>query len=400
MINTVDLTNIICPHNDFCGGCTYQGESYDEQLSIKEQEVRMLFQTGGIVPSVFDCIEGCPPESRYRYRDKMEYTFGDEVKDGPLCLGMHRPGQFMAITTVDSCQLVREDFNRILRYTLDFCKDKDYSKYHKRRHTGLLRNLVIREGFRTSEIIVNIVTSSDGEFAESEWLQGLKRLKLDGGIVGVMHTLDDDKADSVKCDELRILDGRDYYFEKILGLDFKVHEFSFFQTNIEAVERLYEKALSLIDNINGKNIYDLYCGTGTISQIAARKAGHVTGIEIVRESVDMAEENASMNGLDNCEFICGDVFDVLENTEQGRNLKQPDVIIVDPPRVGMMPDAVRKISSYGVPQIVYISCNPKSLVKNLSQFMDYGYKVDYVKPFDNFPMTSHIECIALISKEQ
>ena len=201
----------------------------------------MLFQTGGIAPSVFDSIEGCPPESRYRYRDKMEYTFGDEVKDGPLCLGMHRPGQFMAITTVDQCQLVREDFNSILRYTLDFCKEKGYSKYHKRKHIGLLRNLVIREGFRTNEIIVNIVTSSDGDFAENEWLQGLHELQLGGVIVGIMHTLDDNKADSVKCDELRVLEGRDYYFEKIMGLDFKVHEFSFFQTNIEAVERLYTK---------------------------------------------------------------------------------------------------------------------------------------------------------------
>ena len=400
MINMADLTNTICPHDDFCGGCTYQGESYDEQLRIKEQEVRMLFQTGGISPSVFDSIEGCPPESRYRYRDKMEYTFGDEVKDGPLCLGMHRPGQFMAITTVDECQLVREDFNRILRFTLDFCKEKGYPKYHKRKHQGLLRNLVIREGFRTDEIIVNIVTSSDGEFAESEFLQGLHRLQLDGSIVGVMHTLDDDKADSVKCDELRVLEGRDYYFEKIMGLDFKVHEFSFFQTNIEAVERLYTKALSLIDSLEGKNVYDLYCGTGTISQVAAKKAKHVTGVEIVPESVDMARENAALNGLDNCDFICGDVFDVLENTEQGRALEKPDVIFVDPPRVGMTPDAVRKISSYGVPQIVYISCNPKSLVNNLSQFTDYGYMVDYVKPFDNFPMTSHVESIVLMSRKK
>ena len=393
-----DLAGMICPHDDFCGGCTYQGESYEEQLRIKEQEVRMLFQTGGVCPSVFDSIEGCPPESRYRYRDKMEYTFGDEVKDGPLCLGMHRPGQFMAITTVDECQLVREDFNRILTFTLDFCKEKGYSKYHKRKHVGLLRNLVIREGFRTDEIIVNIVTSSDGEFDEAMYLQGLRELPLDGEIVGVMHTLDDDKADSVKCDELRVLYGRDYYMEKIMGLDFKVHEFSFFQTNVEAVERLYMKAFSLIDSIDGKEVYDLYCGTGTISQVAAKRARHVTGVEIVQESVDMAKENAALNGLSNCGFICGDVFDVLENSDQGKSLEKPDVIIVDPPRVGMMPDAVRKISSYGVPQIVYISCNPRSLVKNLAQFTDYGYKIEYVKPFDNFPMTSHTECVALISQ--
>lgn len=395
-----ELESTMCPHNDFCGGCTYQEESYAEQLSIKEQEVRQLFQTGGISPSVFDAIEGCPEKSRYRYRNKMEYTFGDEVKDGPLCLGMHRPMQYMAITTVDQCQLVKSDFNKILRYTLDFCIEKGYAKYHKRRHQGLVRNLIIREGFRTDEIIVNIVTTTESEFAETEWLQGLKALKLDGNIVGVMHTLDDNIADSVNCEELRIIEGRDYYMEKIMGLDFKVHEFSFFQTNIEAVERLYTKAISLIDSIDDKNVFDLYCGTGTISQVVAKKAKHVTGVEIVQESVDMAKENAALNGLTNCEFICGDVFDVLENSTRSRELEQPDVIIVDPPRVGMTPDAVRKIASYSVPQIVYISCNPKSLVKNLSQFTDYGYKAEYVKPFDNFPMTKHVETVVLLSDKK
>ena len=392
------LASTRCPHDEFCGGCTYQETPYEEQLKIKEQEVRQLFQAGGVTPSAFDVIEGCPPDSRYRYRDKMEYTFGDEVKDGPLCLGMHRPRQFMAITTVDNCQLVKQDFNRILKFTLDFCIEHGYTKYHKRHHTGLMRNLVIRDGFRTGEIIVNIVTSTDGEFAEDEWVQGLQQLSLDGDIVGIMRTLNDNIADSVNCDELRVLFGRDYYMEKILGLDFKVHEFSFFQTNVEAVERLYSKALSLIDSIDGKNVFDLYCGTGTISQVAAKKARHVMGVEIVQESVDMARENAALNKLDNCDFICGDVFDVLENSAQGNDLDAPDVIIVDPPRVGMTPGAVRKIASYDVPQIVYISCNPKSLVQNLSQFATYGYRTDYVKPFDNFPMTKHVETVVLMSR--
>ncbi len=389
------LASTLCEHDDFCGGCVYQGIPYEEQLKMKQEEVRQLFQAEGISPLIFDGIEGCPKSSRYRYRDKMEYTFGDEVKDGPLCLGMHRPMQFMAVTTVDHCQLVSEDFNRILRYTLDFCIEKGYSKYHKRKHTGLLRNLVIRKGYQTREIIVNIVTSSDGDFAEDEWLQGLQALTLDGKIVGVMHTMDDDKADSVKCDELRVIWGRDYYIEHIMGLEFKVHEFSFFQTNVEAVERLYTRAISLIDDLHGKNVYDLYCGTGTISQVMARSAKHVTGVEIVPESVDMAKENAALNGIENCDFICGDVFDVLDHTSM---LEQPDVIVVDPPRVGMTPDAVQKIASYGVKQIVYISCNPKSLVQNLSQFTLYGYKVEYVQPFDNFPMTKHVETVVLMSR--
>lgn len=390
-----ELASTVCEHDSFCGGCVYQGIPYTEQLKMKQEEVRQLFQAEGLSPSVFDEIEGCPESSRYRYRDKMEYTFGDEVKDGPLCLGMHRPMQFMAVTTVDHCQLVSEDFNKILRFTLDFCMNKGYSKYHKRKHTGLLRNLVIRKGFHTGEIIVNIVTSTDGKFAEDVWLQGLQALMLDGEIVGVMHTLDDDKSDSVKCHELKVIWGRDYYIEHIMGLDFKVHEFSFFQTNVEAVERLYSRAISLIDGLEGKEVYDLYCGTGTISQVMARSARHITGIEIVTESVDMAKENAALNHLENCDFICGDVFDVLDHTSM---LEKPDVIVVDPPRVGMTPDAVQKIASYRVEQIIYISCNPKSLVNNLSQFSLYGYKTEYVKPFDNFPMTKHVECVALLSR--
>lgn len=383
----------ICPHSKFCGGCIYQGKPYEEQLAEKEQQVRELFQEHRIVPAQFDAIAGCEEIGVYGYRNKMEYTFGDMVKDGPLCLGMHKVKNFMSVITVDECQIVPEDFNRILRFTLDFCTDREYPKYHKKRHSGLLRNLVLRRGVRTGEILVNIVTSSELDFAEEEWKDGLFALPLDDRIVGIMHTINDSLADAVVCDELRLLYGRDYYMEEILGLQFRVNIFSFFQTNVDAVERLYREAVSLIDDVSGKTVFDLYCGTGTISQVFAQKASRVLGVEIVPESVQMAEENASLNGLTNCEFICGDVFQVLKNHEE-----LPDVICVDPPRVGMSLDAVRRISEYGVPQIVYISCNPKSLVKNLVQFQEFGYETVYVKPYDNFPMTRHVETVVLMSK--
>lgn len=382
-----------CPHEEFCGGCTFQGVPYEEQLETKEKEVRDLFAEAEIEAETFEHIEGCPIDHRYAYRNKMEYTFGDMVKDGPLCLGMHKAGQFMSIITVDQCQIVDEDFNKILRATLDFAVSKGYTKYHKRKHDGLLRNLVVRKGQRTNELLINIVTSTESEFDEAGWLQVLQKLELENDIVGIMHTLNDSVADKVTCEELRVLYGRDYYMEEILGLKFKVHEFSFFQTNVEAVERLYGEAIDLIDDFAGKSVFDLYCGTGTISQVMAEKAGHVTGIELVEESVDAARENAQINGLDNCRFICGDVFKALAEVDE-----MPDVIVVDPPRVGMMPDAVDKISSYGVQQIVYVSCNPKTLVKNLVQFRDNGYEIKYVKPFDNFPMTKHVETICLMSR--
>lgn len=383
----------ICVHDEFCGGCIYQGMDYEAQLALKEKEVRQYFEDRGVKPEQFDPIEGCPPDHKYRYRNKMEYTFGDFVKDGPLCLGMHKKKNFMSIVTVDQCQLVDDDFNKILRFNLEFAEARGYRHYNKRAHKGLLRHLIVRKGIRTGELLVNIVTSRDEDFDEEGYVKELLALPLSNKVVGILHTLNDNIADKVTCEELKVLWGRDYYMEEILGLKFKVSAFSFFQTNVEAVERLYSEALALIDDFEGKKCFDLYCGTGTISQILALKAKEVTGVELVEEAVEAAKVNAALNGLDNCRFIAGDVFKVLSAIDE-----KPEVIVVDPPRMGMTMDAVEKIISYGVPQIVYISCNPKTLAVNLQQFMYNGYQVKYVKPFDNFPWTKHTECICLLER--
>ena len=381
----------LCPHSEFCGGCIYQGIDYADQLADKEKQVRELLEKKSVQPDRIDAIEGYP--SRYGYRNKMEYTFGDFVKDGEISLGMHRKKNFMSIVTVDCCQLVDPDFNVILRAVLDFVKERNYPFYHKKTHKGMMRNLIIRKGVRTEELLVNIVTSSEPGFDEEAFLQMLLGLELNNRIVGVLRTVNDNLADAVNCDELRTLWGREYYMEKILGLDFKVSAFSFFQTNVEAVERLYTEALALADSFEGKNVFDLYCGTGTISQVLALKARKVLGIELVSEAVDAARENAEANGLANCSFIAGDVFEVLKNVEE-----KPDVIVVDPPRVGIQPKALDKIIAYDVPEIVYISCNPKTMADNLKYAEYYGYDCKYLKPFDNFPMTKHIESIALLKK--
>ena len=381
----------ICKHDEFCGGCIYQGTAYEEQLKIKEKEVLNLLKKNEVEPSEYLGIEPAP--TQYRYRNKMEYTFGDMVKDGPLCLGMHKLRNFMSIITVDECQLVHEDFNKVLKAVLSFCEEKGYVKYHKKQHTGNLRNLIVRRGQRTNELLVNIVTTSGFDFDEEAFVNLITGLELESELVGVLRTIDDDIADTVKCDELRCLWGRDYYMEKIMNLDFKVSAFSFFQTNIDAVERLYSEAISMIDDYAGKKMFDLYCGTGTITQSLATKAKEAVGIEIVEEAVEAAKENAKLNGLDNCTFIAGDVFEVLSGLDY-----TPDVIVVDPPRVGIHPKALDKISSYGVQQILYISCNPKTLAPNLAYFSSVGYEVVKLKAYDNFPMTKHTECVALLNK--
>ncbi len=381
----------ICKHRELCGGCIHQGKPYEQQLDEKGQEVSRLIAQKEINAGQYLGIQGSP--SQYRYRNKMEYTFGDTVKDGPLCLGMHRKKHFMSIVTVDECQLVPEDFNRILSAVLEFCQKKGYRFYHKKSHEGLLRHLIIRYGLRTGELLVNIVTSSQGEFDDKGFADMITGLELDNRVAGVLRTVNDRLADAVYCDELKVLWGRDYYMEKIMGLDFKVSAFSFFQTNVEAAERLYTEAIDLIDNFEDKNVFDLYCGTGTITQALALKAKTVTGIELVPEAVEAAKENAELNGLHNCSFIAGDVFEVLEKLEQ-----KPDVIVVDPPRVGIQPKALDKILSYGVKQIVYISCNPKSLTDNLRYIQGNGYEVKKIKAFDNFPMTKHTEVVTSLIK--
>lgn len=381
----------ICRHNENCGGCIYQGMPYQEQIILKGKEVLRLLDERKINYDKYLGIEGSP--KRTAYRNKMEYTFGDEIKDGEMTLGMHKKGRFMSIVTVDDCQLVDPDFNVILKAVLNFCREKGYEHYHKKSHLGLMRNLIIRKGEHTGELLINAVTTSQKKFDGEAFADMLSALPVQNTIVGILHTINDRVADFVYCDKLHVIRGRDYYMEEIMTLKFKVSAFSFFQTNILAVEKLYTEALSLIKDVDGKTVFDLYCGTGTITQTLALRAKKAIGVELVEEAVEAARENARMNGLDNCEFIAGDVLEVLDRLED-----KPDVIVLDPPRVGVHPKAFEKILNYGVNQIIYISCNPKTLVENLSFAQNYGYKTVSVKAFDNFPNTKHIETVVLLEK--
>lgn len=381
-----------CKHNADCGGCIYQGIDYQEQMNLKAKEVIRLLEGKNAMPKEFLGIEGSPQQ--YGYRNKMEYTFGDEVKDGPMTLGMHKKGRFMSITTVDQCQLVDPDFNLILRETLNFCEEKGYPFYHKKSHKGLMRNLILRKGQHTNELLVNIVVTTQQEFDKAAYAAHIQGISLSNTLVGVLLTCNDGLADAVNCDSLEILQGRDYYMEQIMNLQFRVSAFSFFQTNVLAVEKLYTEAIAMIDNVEGKTVFDLYCGTGTITQTLALCAKEAIGVEIVEEAVDAARENAKLNQLDNCRFVAGDVMTVLDELEQ-----KPDVIVVDPPRVGIHPKALQKILNYGVNQILYISCNPKSLAENLDMVRFSGYEVKKGKVFDNFPFTKHIETVVLLTRK-
>ena len=375
-----------------CGGCVFQGVPYEQQLKEKWGTARGYLLRAGVPEDIMEGITGC--EERLRYRNKMEFTFGNEFRDGPTTLGLHMRGSYMSITDASECQLVPKDFNTVLSATLSFCLERGYVHYHKKLHKGFLRCLILRQGFRTNELLINIVTTSEEEFDEEGYALMLEGLDLDAGICGILHTINDNPSDSVICEDLRILRGHPWYMEEILGLKFKVGAFSFFQTNVAAAERLYRDAVSLIDGLEGKTVYDLYCGTGTISQILALKAARVIGVEIVEEAVRSARANAELNGLTNCEFVCDDVGRAI-----GSLPARPDVIVVDPPRAGIAPAALNDILSFGVEQIVYVSCNPKSLAENLRQCMLSGYRPVMLRCYDNFPFTDHVETVVLMTRQ-
>lgn len=384
-------TEETCPHFNQCGGCSILSIPYETQLEIKEKQVMDLFLKQDLFGFEFMGIEGSPETKLYR--NKMEYTFGDEMKDGPLTLGMHKKGRHIDIVTVDGCVLVDQDFIKVLTSTVEYFNEKQLPYYRGINHKGYLRNLVVRKGVNTKELMVNIVTSSQVDFDMTEYKNMLLNLETESEIVSILHTINDGLADAVNCDELRVLHGRDYIQEEILGLKFKISPFSFFQTNTKGAEKLYTIAREFVGDHEDKVVFDLYSGTGTIGQVMAGAAKKVYGIEIIEEAVVAANQNAKLNGLTNCEFIAGDVAKTVKNLKH-----KPDLIIVDPPRPGIHKDAVRDISKFGSKEIIYISCNPKTLVLDLVEFRNYGYEVDKVKCMDMFPNTPHTETIVKLTK--
>lgn len=429
-----------CPHFGSCGGCTWLSFPYEESLRIKEEQVRRLLLPVLSVQEGECCFESAKASPVvFGYRNKMEFTFGDEVKDGPLALGMHKRGSFYDIVSVTGCQIVEEDYRKILHCTVTYFRElqeqgMDIAFYHRLRHEGYLRHLVVRRAAKTGEILIALVTT--GQIPKRRKVQGERReqarqesgmleesgiereilggfrekllaLPLDGEIAGILHVRNDSAADVVQSDETAILYGRDHFYEELLGLRFKISLFSFFQTNSLGAELLYRTAREFIteyissnsgpggEAVRDKIVYDLYSGTGTIAQLMAPVAKKVIGVEIVEEAVDAARKNAELNGLHNCEFIAGDVLKVLDGIEE-----KPDLIILDPPRDGVHPKALQKILAYGVEYILYISCKASSLARDLEVVLANGYEAVRCVPIDQFPWTTGIETVVLLQQKK
>ncbi len=443
-----------CPHFASCGGCGYQTLPYEEQIRLKERQVLNLLRD--VVPDAEERFEGIRPSPRQAgYRNKMEFTFGDEVKGGPLTLGMHRRDSFYDIVPVEACRIVDEDFRKILTATQAYFRAAGTPYYRRMRHEGYLRHLLVRKAARTGEILVDLVTTTQSWMPWAEeggsdqdagsrhaaaagasfrqeteekllagWRESLLALPLEGRLVGILHTKNDSLGDVISDEGTDILLGQDFFYEEILGLRFRVSPFSFFQTNSLGAEVLYETAREFIEDGEGdggrkeegsprteetkdgqeeaesatnaltdKIVFDLYTGTGTIAQMLASACKKVVGVEIVEEAVAAARENAAANGLTNCEFLAGDVLTVLDEVTE-----RPDLIVLDPPRDGVHPKALPKILSYGVDRMLYISCKPTSLARDLAVMTKFGYRAERLACVDLFPGTVHVETVCLLKK--
>lgn len=384
----------VCPHFGQCGGCTYQNLPYEEQLAMKESQIKKMMDEAVNGKYVWEGVK--PSPVKQAYRNKMEFSFGDEYKDGPIALGMHKRGSFHDIVNVTDCQIVDEDYRKILDCTLEAARESGLLYYHRMRHTGYFRHLLVRKAVKTEEILVDLVTTTetDAQAFLDTWVKKLLELELDGKMAGILHTKNDSVADVVKDEGTEVLYGQDYFYEELLGLKFKITPFSFFQTNSLGAEVLYETAREYIGDINEKVIFDLYSGTGTIAQILAPVAKKVVGVEIVEEAVEAAKENAALNGLDNCTFWAGDVLKVIDELGE-----VPDLIMLDPPRDGVNPKALMKILNFGVDRLVYIACKPTSLARDLEMIQGRGYKVEKISCVDLFPNTYHVETVCLLSRK-
>ena len=365
-----------CDHGgEPCPGAPWQGLAYEEQLRQKHSQVEdALVRIGHLSGFEVEPIE--PAVERWRYRNKLEYSFGE--RDGELVLGFHARGRWDVIVDAEDCQLASERNNASRNELRDWARSAQLPAYDKRSREGVLRNLVIREGRRTGQLQSRLITSP----AE------IPRPPVD------LHTIVEGPGSGTDGPTGAL--GAEYLEEEICGLRFRISHRAFFQTNTEMAERLYAIAAEVAGLTGSERVFDLFCGIGTLGLTLAGRAGEVWGIEIVPEAVVDAEENARLNGIENATFRTGDARKEIRPllAEAG----SPDVVVVDPPRAGLSKKVVRRLIECQAPRIVYVSCNPTTLAPNAAQLAEAGYRLRRVRPVDMFPQTPHIECVALLEK--
>jgi 23S rRNA (uracil1939-C5)-methyltransferase len=378
-----DRVEPLAPHP----GAPWQVLPYERQLAEKETQVRDALQRiGGFDEPPVEAI--VPAEQVYCYRNKLEYSFGED-EEGELVLGFHRPGRFDLIDDVTRDVLASERVDALRETVKAWCREEGLSAWERRSQTGILRNLVVREGRRTGQLQARVVTSPGVDFRAGE-------LAAATPADAFLWTLAAGVAETTRDGETRRLKGPAVLEEELCGLRFRISPDAFFQTNTEMAERLYGAAVELAGLSGRERVLDLFCGIGTIALVLALDAGEVYGVELVEEAVADAIENARLNGVDNTQFFAGDVRTAMRPLLERSG--RPDVVVVDPPRAGLSQKVVRRVLEAEAPRIVYVSCNPTTLAPNARQMADAGYELRTVRPVDMFPQTPHIECVALLER--
>jgi 23S rRNA (uracil1939-C5)-methyltransferase len=369
-------------------GAPWQVLPYERQLQEKEEQVRDAlarigrFESPPVEPIV-------PAVEQFHYRNKLEYSFGEDDESGELVLGFHRPGRFDLIDDVARDILASERVDELREVVKAWCREQGLSAWDRRAQQGLLRNLVVREGRRTGQLQARIVTSPGSSF-------DVDALAAVVPADSFLWTRAAGVAETTREGDTQIVKGAAVLEEELSGLRLRISPDAFFQTNTEMAERLYANAVELAGLSGREKVLDLFCGIGTIALVLALDAGEVWGVEIVEEAVADAIENARLNGIDNANFFAGDVRLAMRPLlEQSGS---PDVVVVDPPRAGLSQKVVRRVLEAEARKIVYVSCNPTTLAPNARQMADAGYELKTVRPVDMFPQTPHIECVALLER--
>ena len=379
-----------CAHYPACGGCRFQDLAYEAQLAAKEAQVAdSLRRIGGLDDPPLEPI--LPAESAFHYRNKLEYSFVS-TPSGPA-LGFHRAGRWDEVLEVEHCWLTTDLGNVLREAVVAWAREQGLEPYDQAEQRGYLRHLVVREGRNTGQALVVLVTAPGELRGRDALVDALRRFPE----VRSIHWAVNPGAAEVTNLPTQLLDGEEAIEEELLGLRFRVRPNAFLQTNTAMAERLYELAIEAAGLTGAETVYDLYCGIGTIGLCLARQALTVWGVDASEESVACALENAELNGIANAAFFAGDVGQALERLRPRAG--DPDVVVVDPPRAGLVGKALRRVAELGAPRIVYVSCNPTTLAGNVKELVgEWGYRLQRARPVDMFPHTPHVETVALLER--
>ena len=373
-----------CRHFGRCGGCLYLDLPYEQELAIKKDGlVEILGEYGHLLGQVI------PSPKPLFYRNKMEFAFGDEGHFGDLALGIRKKRSMYEVATVEECALIPDEFKIVARVAMEYFRGIGEAFYHRKKHTGTLRHLIVRRGEFTGEVLVMLSAASSLTAPLEPLIYELKNACP--SMVGFLHTINDGVSDVVKTEDVRVLYGKDYYKERLLGLEFEVAVNAFFQTNSSGAEVLYGTVCDFArETKSNKLAMDLYCGTGTIARFVSPYFEKVVGIDLTPEAIDSAKRMAG----DNCEFYAGDVVKIM----QSKIFEKPDVVILDPPRDGISPRLIPKLVELGPEKIIYVSCKPTSLARDIPLLIEHGYAPMKIKAIDMFPRTPHVEAVAVFGR--